>query len=518
MSYRLYKNTFLWDTKESWSGWSQWETYHIYARSAFWSISGTMGSTSVKLRAETNSRQPPLDSSWQQWCSNAWTNIPVNITRDSDCYDCGLQQDAPAGRCQYNPCLRGHYAGTEYIQLNFSLCNEQYIADKFYRNVALQDGKVSYTANTEYGPRHIYSLWGDYWGISETMGGTNINPRKISRSAVLPIPERTVTRHNDPQVFGSDWEVWCANSWQNNYMTLKPSNCYACPSNQIDAVYSKPYNMTTVGIGSTSVQQCLCPSQFVKVTDATCTSCAPGQELRNAACQNCLAGTYRDGISLTVSACTPCSAGTFNLQTGRVSACTQCPNGKYKTGTGPGECTDCSLGHYTDVMGAVSADACIKCAPGTQPRGDGASCQPCQVADATCTSCAPGQELRNAVCQNCLAGTYRDGISLTVSACTPCSAGTFNLQTGRVSACTQCPNGKYKTGIGPGECTDCSLGYYTNVMGAVSADSCIKCAPGTQPRSDGASCEPCPTSYRASDLTSAFTGTLKMPGCIEFVE
>ena len=153
--------------------------------------------------------------------------------------------------------------------------------------------------------------------------------------------------------------------------------------------------------------------------------------------------------------CVSCDAGTFNLDSGYASTCTQCATGTYKTQPGPGLCKRCPAGQSTNVTGAVSQNSCMICAAGTHQHISGGACEPCAT-------------------------------------------------------------GTYKTQPGPGTCTKCLLAYST-VTGAVSADSCIPCAAGTHPRSDGAGCEPCPSSYSARVLSNVLHGIGPMPGCIEFV-
>ena len=167
--------------------------------------------------------------------------------------------------CVNSSCLPNAYYGIEYVQLNFSYCNDFYIADKFYKNLDLEDGKESYTANTQYGPRHIYSVWGEWWGISETMGSSGIDPRIYSSSTTLPLPERTETIHNSLLVYDSDWELWCGDSWVNNYMTLKKSNCHVCPEH------------STSMAGSTDVLQCACKPGFSGQSGGVCTMCESGK-------------------------------------------------------------------------------------------------------------------------------------------------------------------------------------------------------------------------------------------------
>jgi len=234
--------------------------------------------------------------------------------------------------------------------------------------------------------------------------------------------------------------------------------------------------------------KCVCATGWAASPSGVCEQCIAGKykdPMGNFACSNCPvhsnsgigsksctcnsgymrvdagSGEYTEECStgtyprISEAGCEPCATGTYKTEAGPAQ-CNPCPTGTYQTQQGSANCTECPVGEYSTVTGAISANSCIACVRGTYPRNNGGGCDPCAT-------------------------------------------------------------GTYKTQTGSWNCTSCPVGAYTTAMGADSANLCIACAAGNHPRSDGAACETCPSSYSASVLSNAFSGIGPMPGCIQFV-
>ena len=98
------------------------------------------------------------------------------------------------------------------------------------------------------------------------------------------------------------------------------------------------------------------------------------------------------------------------------------------------------------------------------------------------------------VCEQCTAGKYRSSIDNSICVQCPVSSNSLAAST----ALTACLCNAGYTGPDGGTCEACGFGVY-------------------KPTSGSAACIVCPASYEASVLTSAFSGSGEVTGCIEFL-
>ena len=93
------------------------------------------------------------------------------------------------------------------------------------------------------------------------------------------------------------------------------------------------------------------------------------------------------------------------------------------------------------------------------------------------------------ICSQCSEGKYQSGGGMTqISDCTPCKSGTFSSVPGS-SSCETCIAGMYQPDSEQTSCLSCSAGTYQS---AYSALSCKRCEPGKyQSRSSSTFCESC---------------------------
>jgi len=96
----------------------------------------------------------------------------------------------------------------------------------------------------------------------------------------------------------------------------------------------------------------------------------------------------------------------------------------------------------------------------------------------------------------------------------PCDPGHWKGPAG----CVACTTGKYKVKPGPQLCDICergSYGSFSTVTGATSAVHCRECGIGTTPNAAASNCQPCPVTYSAHALTSAFESGTVIQDCID---
>lgn len=291
------------------------------------------------------------------------------------------------------------------------------------------------------------------------------------------------------------------------------TKCTPCPS----------YKPMTSSTGKADISDCGCTSGYYPGTTFTnaCTACPVGTYNPNRGerysvgstsstyCQPCPAGTY--GSSTGLAACSKCSRGTINLNTGSTSesactycqagtenldaslssVCTSCNPGTYSYGNGV--CLECEQGSFTPDTGSI---ACILCPGGTYSPNPGAT------ASSACLPCPTGEFSGNGygVCAICSSGTYNDLENQT--SCKPCPGGTYNPNTWSksLSACVNCLPGKYSLG-GASSCTSCNPGTYNSLY---RQSSCQLCPETTYNPKTGSSL--------ASDCINCGTGLFSLAG------
>ena len=257
----------------------------------------------------------------------------------------------------------------------------------------------------------------------------------------------------------------------------------------------------------------------------------------------CQAGSYSSATNLTQSSdCTDCPAGSACATgstaptlcapgtittTDRQSACSPCSNGEYQDQSGSTACESCSggsycppgasaelpclAGSYSSMVGLAHADNCTACPIGYA----------CATGSTVPSPCAPGTISANesqSKCFLCGGGEYQEQSgSSACEVCTPgyycvegsaaplpCPRGThknFSLAVmTSVDDCVICPVGTFCS-VGSAEPTECAPGTYNDQL---NASTCVNCAPGTyqsEPRSTA--CEACTPGYYCADRSAA---------------
>ena len=237
---------------------------------------------------------------------------------------------------------------------------------------------------------------------------------------------------------------------------------------------------TPCPVGTFGQRGCIkCPQHTMSDTVAAtvCTACAPGSEASTdgTSCIPCPANHYHVmGVGCQVCganmisppgsiACTRCPDWTTSPD------CRVCPPGQYMDMYENNYyCAACPVGTHNPLHGSRSISDCVTCeARGYVPDASAAGCTPCP----------PGYSSLNAYeCTQCPAGTFsQDGI-----VCIPCGTGTFSPAP-LASQCIQCPAGSRGVTVGLTACTPCPPGTF--------GVGCETCPIGTfQPNSGAVSC------------------------------
>ena len=193
---------------------------------------------------------------------------------------------------------------------------------------------------------------------------------------------------------------------------------------------------------------------------------------------------------------TECTMGTYSSVAGAVS-CTEASPGNFVANPGSTSQTECTMGTYSSVAGAVS---CTEASPGNFVANPGSTSQTectmgtySSVAGAvSCTEASPGNFVANPGSTSqteCTMGTYSSvagAVSCTEASPgnfvanpgstsqTECTMGTYSSVAGAVS-CTQASPGNFVANPGSTSQTECTMGTYSSVAGAVS---CTEASPG----------------------------------------
>ena len=220
--------------------------------------------------------------------------------------------------------------------------------------------------------------------------------------------------------------------------------------------------------GSDEITDCECNAGYEGDDGEVCTPCEAGKFTPTAGaddCTPCPPNSFSQVGSSEVTDCT-CNRGytgaLFYVKGGEI--CEACEAGTFKVTAGTGDCEQCPAGKFSDKLGAFSPDVCEVCPEGSSspPSSDDAS--DCQ-----------------------------------------CNAGFAGPDGG---PCVICESGKYKEGIGDGDCNQCPEADSTSPPGSTSADECLTtCSPGSF-GPDGGECELCePGKFKAVGGTSPCTET-----------
>jgi hypothetical protein len=181
-------------------------------------------------------------------------------------------------------------------------------------------------------------------------------------------------------------------------------------------------------------------------------------------CCQCAPGFYAGGCC-SMTACTPCSEGTFSTTVGAASQsdCQKCFPGTFNPSKGQTSCQPCLPGQSNPDPGKSSCTPCLAGSFSSQPRSTGCSgCPGGFYCPAGCSSplpCPPGSECKSNSPQP-----------------QPCSPGTYSAEP-QSSGCSGCPGGFY-----------CPAG----------CSSPLPCPPGSECKSNSPQPQPCsPGTYSA---------------------
>ena len=168
------------------------------------------------------------------------------------------------------------------------------------------------------------------------------------------------------------------------------------------------------------------------------TSCKVGYVPKGGKCTLCNAGKFADAGA---ASCTVCAAGKYS--TSRSIGCIRCPTGRYEAATGVAACGSiCAVGKYNDARGSTSAAACKNCPSGKTTTLTSNQYYRKSARDCKYDACTTGTFRRGNSCVGCAPGRYATN-PLTIkseSDCTLCSAGKYSSIMG-ATACKGCPAG-----------------------------------------------------------------------------
>ena len=174
-----------------------------------------------------------------------------------------------------------------------------------------------------------------------------------------------------------------------------------------------------------------------------------------------------NGINV-VSECTNCSLGRWSDETGRVS---------------DNQCLGfCSRGRYGSHTGATADSDCTKCPDGKNTEALGAI--KCETPIATCDA---GAYSINGNCSDCPSGSFGQSASGKSTTCTECGFGQYASEK-KLTECKPCPRNMV-TGVvkNASVCVPCKGGAIRDVARIV----CTQCAVSEYALADGSACSAC---------------------------
>jgi hypothetical protein len=172
-----------------------------------------------------------------------------------------------------------------------------------------------------------------------------------------------------------------------------------------------------------------------------------------------------------------CKQGTYNTN-GHLE-CTECPTGSYNDQTGQdskNDCKVCGAGKYIDVTGSDSETDCIQCIAGTYLQNIGGAFND----DPTFQINADHHSTSNN-CEVCTIGKYSETVGATViNDCVECPAGTYLTHDPDDCASPPCANiaseGQYHDQLD--DCVVCGKGKYQTETGKTAETDCVECPKG----------------------------------------
>jgi len=247
----------------------------------------------------------------------------------------------------------------------------------------------------------------------------------------------------------------CTNTTIGQYWTSKGTSATSCTNT---ACTNKPANSSyTSHGGTTNTCAWTCDSGYTQ-DGSSCIpdACNPGYG--GTPCNQCVASTY-DSVPGGVEACVNCQIGKWS--SAGATSCSNCTNaliGQFWTSNGTSEssctnasCTNATVGKYWTSHGGTSATGCL---------------------DTTCTN-KQGTSTYTSHGGTTNSCGYACSTGYGSSACTQCSASTYDSVAGGQEACASCAIGKWSS-AGATSCSNCTnapVGQYWTSNGT-SATSC----------------------------------------------
>ncbi len=253
-------------------------------------------------------------------------------------------------------------------------------------------------------------------------------------------------------------------------------------------VIADAFNKRIRVVAGRGAMQCSAGS-FGDNGDAPCTLASPGNFVANP-------GSTSQ---------TECTMGTYSSVAGAVS-CTEASPGNFVANPGSTSQTECTMGTYSSVAGAVS---CTEASPGNFVANPGSTSQTectmgtySSVAGAvSCTEASPGNFVANP--QHLANRVHYGHLQLGRGAvsCAPKPARNFVANPGSTSQ-TECTMGTYSSVAGAVSCTEASPGNFVANPGSTSQTECTM---GTYSTGGASSCTTCPSGTTSPAGASACT-------------
>eukprot|EP01043_Picozoa_sp_COSAG02_P039633 COSAG02_NODE_3145_length_7289_cov_10.121280_3_plen_624_part_00 len=138
--------------------------------------------------------------------------------------------------------------------------------------------------------------------------------------------------------------------------------------------------------------------------------------------------------------CLLCAAGKLDHDFDPFTPCSECPAGTHKD-EGEGACEPCDMYSVDDDLDP--ATPCVLC-PAGQKRVSSVQCDPCAAGKYMASQ-------HDSSCLSCPSGSFSERAA---TSCTPCPAGTADLDSDPATPCRTCPAGDYAD-AGQFECSAC---------------------------------------------------------------
>jgi TNFR/NGFR cysteine-rich region len=192
------------------------------------------------------------------------------------------------------------------------------------------------------------------------------------------------------------------------------------------------------------------------------------------ACTNTAANGYYTGLGTNSTSCPIACNGGYYLSSG---SCSVCPNGQYSL-AGSSACTACSAGQYQGQTGQTSCANCSVCGGGYYSSSvcnatTNTSCSACTVCSAGSYQVSVCNTTTNAVCQACPinSSSAPGAVSVDQCGCNPGFSGNLSVVSG---VCTPCGAGSYQyyqCGVALGNYSKCA--YNISMCASCASGKCV---------------------------------------------